>query len=201
MTKSEFLDALRERLKACNRSGVDEQIQFYGEMIDDRVEDGVAEEEAVAAIGTVEDIVARILGEGASAAGERGERPSLKRRMSVGTIVLLAVGSPLWLSLVLTIAVIVLALTVSAWAVVVSLWAAFASTAATAVGAILFGVASVGGENPLAGVAMVGAGIALAGVSIFLFFASNQASKGLVRLMKTCARGIKNRFLRKEAAR
>ena len=50
MRKQEFLSALKRSMKGLPKSEIDERISFYSEMIDDRVEEGFSEEEAVAMI-------------------------------------------------------------------------------------------------------------------------------------------------------
>ena len=57
MDKAQFLDELKKRLAGLPQSDLEERLQFYGEMIDDRVEDGLTEAEAVAGIGSVDEIV------------------------------------------------------------------------------------------------------------------------------------------------
>ena len=50
MNKEKFLDALRRRLSGLPQEDIDERIAFYEEMIDDRMEEGLSEEEATATI-------------------------------------------------------------------------------------------------------------------------------------------------------
>ena len=63
MRKEEFLKRLRKRLSGLPDKDTDERISFYSEIIDDRIEDGLTEEEAVAAIGTVDSVVEQIINE------------------------------------------------------------------------------------------------------------------------------------------
>ncbi|MBQ2191559.1 MAG: DUF1700 domain-containing protein, partial [Clostridia bacterium] len=63
MLKQEFLNALREGLNGLPEADIEERIAFYGEMIDDRIEEGLSEEEAVKEIGTVEEGVQQIVEE------------------------------------------------------------------------------------------------------------------------------------------
>ena len=98
MTKREFLDALNERLSGLPLKEREERIGFYEEMIDDRVDEGEEEEAAVAAIGSVEEIAEQIIAEVPLSKLAR-ERIHSRRRLRVWEIVLLAVGSPIWLSL------------------------------------------------------------------------------------------------------
>ena len=60
MNKSEFLSELRTRLKGLPQNEIEERLSFYGEAIDDRIEEGVPEEDAVLEIGSIDDIVAQI---------------------------------------------------------------------------------------------------------------------------------------------
>ena len=58
MKKYEFLDELCRALRFCpSAEEAQRTVNFYSEAIDDRMEDGMSEEEAVAAMGSVEDIV------------------------------------------------------------------------------------------------------------------------------------------------
>ena len=63
MTKLEFILALNEKLSAYPKAEVQQRLSFYSEMIEDRMEDGLSEEEAVAAVGDVAHIAAEIAAE------------------------------------------------------------------------------------------------------------------------------------------
>ncbi|MEE1105032.1 MAG: DUF1700 domain-containing protein, partial [Ruminococcus sp.] len=91
MTKKAFLSELRAALSALPEQEQNERLRFYAEMIDDRMEDGMTEEEAVAAVGNTNEIAQRIHTEAAVQAPQQGVR--------VWLILLLVLGSPLWLSL------------------------------------------------------------------------------------------------------
>ena len=48
MTRSEYLQALRAALSFLDAAALDTAVNFYDEMIEDRMEDGMSEEAAVA---------------------------------------------------------------------------------------------------------------------------------------------------------
>ena len=50
MTKAEFLSVFKKKLSALPRKEREEGLSFYTEMIDDRMEEGLSEEEAVAEV-------------------------------------------------------------------------------------------------------------------------------------------------------
>lgn len=71
MTKNEFMQALRERTAALPREERERLEEYYNEIIDDCVEDGIDEEEAVAALRSPDDLMRELLpANDASAAGE-----------------------------------------------------------------------------------------------------------------------------------
>lgn len=185
MTKLQFLFALRDRWKSLPQAELEERLNFYSEMIEDRMEEGLSEAEAVAAVGTVEQI-----------AGEAppAQEKQPKRKLKPWQITLLAVGSPVWASLLIGAAAVVLALYISAWAVAVSLWAAFGGLLGCALGGLAGGVIQAVTGNGPAGAVLIGGGLVCAGLAIFAFFGCRAATKGLCRLTKktvTYRRGAK----------
>ena len=63
MTKQEFLKALWTKLSELPKDDVEQSLDYYAEMIEDRIESGLSEEEAVAAVGTVDEAAAKIISE------------------------------------------------------------------------------------------------------------------------------------------
>lgn len=198
MNKQAFFSSLRSRLASLPPEDLEERLDFYNEMIDDRMEEGLSDEEAVAQIGSVDEIVAQVLGDTPLATLVK-ERIKPKKRLRPWEIVLLAVGSPLWLSLLIAAFGVVFALYAVLWSLIVSLWAVFASVAGCALGCVAGG-AVITLRNPLPGIAMIGAGILCAGLSVFLFLGCKAATKGMAKLTKLIALGIKYCFVKKEAA-
>lgn len=199
MSKQEFLAQLRKGLSGLPQDDIEERLTFYSEMIEDQMEDGVSEEEAVSAIGSVDDIVAQVVAETPLVKIAK-ERIKSKRRLSAGEIVLLALGSPIWLSLGFAAFAVILSLYISLWAVIISLWSVFVSLAACSVGGVLACVIFAVGGNGASGVAMLAAGIVCAGLAIFMFYGCKAATKGTLILTKKIAIWTKNCFIKKEVA-
>jgi|GEM_PF-5063958 len=70
MNRQDFLNELSERLADIPHREATRVLNYYSEAIDDRIEDGMNEEEAVRAMGSADDIAREVLGEGASDAEE-----------------------------------------------------------------------------------------------------------------------------------
>lgn len=199
MSKQEFLAQLRKGLAGLPQDDIEERLTFYNEMIEDRIEEGLSEEEAVSAVGSVDEIVAQAVANTPFTKIAK-ERIKSKRRLNAGEIVLLALGSPIWLSLGIAAFAVILSLYISLWAVIISLWAVFASLAACSIGGVLACVIFTVGSNGASGVAMLTAGIVCAGLSIFMFYGCKAATDGTLILTKKMAIWIKNCFIKKEVA-
>lgn len=194
MTKLDFILALHEQISDLPKADVEEQLRFYSEMIEDRMEEGIDEETAVEAVGSVQEIAAQIRADFVPCDTKIA---SHKRTMQWWEILLLIVGSPVWVSLLIAAAAVVLSLYVSLWAVVVSLWAVFGSVIGCSIAfCAASAVLMITGEC-LPGFALLGAGLLCAGLAIFMYYGCHAVSKGTVVLT---GKVVKILFRKKEAA-
>lgn len=199
MTKLEFLNEIRKGLSGLPLEEIEERVNFLSEMIDDLMEDGLSEKEAVAKMGSVDDIVSKAIADTPLSMIAK-EKLKKERGISAFEITLIILAFPLWFPLLAAALSVIVALYASLWSVVVSLWAAFASFVSCFVGGTVSGIYFSVTGHPLIGVAMIGAGIFLAGLSIFAFFACKWATVLAVKIPKWIVSGIKYCFMKKEAA-
>lgn len=61
MHKQDFLTALSDALYGLPQSDIDQSIEYYSEIIDDQMEEGISEEEAVASLGAPDAVAKQIL--------------------------------------------------------------------------------------------------------------------------------------------
>lgn len=196
MNKQEFLGKLRLGLVGLPQDEIEERLAFYCEMIDDRIEEGLSEEQAVNAIGDVEGIISQIIGDIPFAKLVK-EKMRAKRTLKAWEIVLLALGSPVWFSLIIAAIAVAFSLYVALWSVVVSLWAVFVAIAACSFAFVVMGTGYAFVMDVMIGLAVLGAGIICAGLSIFLFFGCREVTKGLLIFTKKIALSIKKCFVGK----
>lgn len=199
MTKLNFLFLLRDKLKALPQNEVDERLNFYSEMIEDRVEEGLTEEEAVAELGNVHDIAEQIISE-IPLTKIAKEKIKPKRKIKPWETTLIIVGSPIWLSLLVTFLSAIFALYVSLWSIIISLWSVFASLIACGFATCFVGIEFCFTNNGISGLAMIGAGLVCLGFGILMFLASHYATKGIIIFTKKIILGIKKCFIKKEEA-
>ena len=103
MTRNRFLAALNRRLRPLRREDRRRLIEYYAEMIDDRVEEGKPEADVIRDLGTPRAVAAGMLSS------------SLQKRQSRGKIGWILALSPVWVALCAAYFCVILALWASAF--------------------------------------------------------------------------------------
>ena len=199
MTKQEFLNALREALCGMPRADREERLAFYEEIIEDRMEEGLSEEQAVAERGEVRVIAEQIAAETPMFKLVR-EKITPRRKIKTWELVLLIAGFPVWLPLLMAVGAVVLSLYLSAWAVLISLWGCFGALAGAALGGLVCGGIYLF-QMPLSGWFLLGSALVCGGLSVFFFYGSLWLTKQAVLWTKRGTVRLKTRLMRKEEGR
>ena len=198
MNKNQFLEELRKKLSGLPQEDIDERIAFYSEMIDDRMEEGITEEEAVASLGTVDSVVEQIMSEIPLTKLVK-QKVTPKRQRKAWEVILLVLGAPVWIPLIIAALAVALSVYIVIWAVVVSVYAVDLSAAAGALSGLAGIFVYLRAAN-LAGILFsFGAAIAFAGLAILLFFVCKWITKAVLKLTGRIFLGIKTSFVGKEA--
>lgn len=179
MTRQEFLGRLGELLACLPADQVREAQEFYAEAIADRMEDGMSEAEAVAAMGTP----------GAAAEAVLDELPAVpraivktRRRSSALLWALAIVGSPLWVVLALAFAAVTFMVYVCIWALAFCVWLVAAAFLGVGVVELVFAVSGVAiGHAPYV-LASAGAGLGFVGAALLVGAGAWAVSKQIARL-------------------
>lgn len=196
MNKAQFIAGLRQRLSQLPLSEIDKSAAYYEEMIDDMVEDGKTEEEAVAALEDIDVIAERILQETPIHTLVKSKvKP--KGGWNALAIILIILGTPLWLPLALAFASIVFALYVVVWSlllvfIVLVICMVFGGLAVL-VASVLLLSSTPGGALFLSGCALI-----CVGLGILLVLGAKSAVAGTVRLSAWIGRSMKSMFIRKD---
>lgn len=197
MNKAEFLAALREKLSGLPEEDFNRSVDYYTEMIDDRMEDGMSEEEAVACLGSMDEIITQILSE-VSLPKLVKEKVKPKRALAVWEIILIIISAPIWFPIVLSVVTTILSAYLSIWMMVLSLYLLDLSIAISGIAFIGLAIAELlKGAFAVFG-ALLGFGLVALGVSILLFFTFNLITKGIIYVSKKVLLGIKSLFIRKK---
>ena len=196
MTKDEFMASLRKALSGLPDSEISRTLDFYDEMIDDRIEDGMTESAAVEAAGPIETIVAQ-----AVTAAPLGklvrERVRPKGALHVWEIALIVVGSPVWLPLLAAAVAVMIAVYAVLWSLALAVWCACLGLGAGALGSLGCMVLWLIRSGPFPALAALGSAFVCAGGAILLFFGAKLATRGIIWLSCRVTHFIKARFVKR----
>lgn len=201
MNKEEFISELRQRLEVFPEAEAEEYINYYREMIEDRLEENADEEAVVADLGSVDDVFASILQETALTRLMKNKmKPKQKRKP--WEITLWIVGFPLWFPLGIALAAtcfsLLLTLYVLLWTLVLVLYAVELALAVCAVIGPIASVLHLVEGNGYAGGALLAAGLVCAGSAMILFHPCLLAAVGMGRLSRRIWLGVKFLIVRKD---
>ena len=197
MTKQEFLNELSNALSGLPQDDREEQLAFYSEMIDDCMEEGVSETEAVEEIGSIDDIISQIAAD-ISFTKLIKEKITPKHTLKIWEILLIILGFPLWFPLLLSVGAVLLSLYIVIWSLIVSLWAVEVSLWGCAISGMITSILYMVKGYVLSGIAMLGIGLFCTGLSILLFFGCVYISKTIIHLTKKVILNIKTWYIKKE---
>ncbi len=200
MTKQQFMDLLQFRLQQMPAQELADILAFYEESIQDRMEEGLTEEEAVAQMGDFEELVANILTDLpmhtllTNRIKEANNRTSNKALI----LVLLILGFPLWFPISLIFVCILLILLLTLWILLGSLYITLLGIAFAGVSGIIQGFFQFGMAGIAQGFACIGAGLACIGLALLLCIPLLWLSKQFIRFHTFIFKKIKQGLIGKK---
>lgn len=197
MNKQEYLEAIRSRISAMPADDVNRFMDYYSEMIDDRVEDGLSEEEAVADMGSPEAAVEQILEEMPLTKLVK-EKIKPKHELKAWEVVLIVLGSPVWIPLLITALVLLLTLWIVAFALLISFYAVVLSFVAAGIGGLICAIPLFIANSPYTAVLMLGAALIGIGIAILFVVSVKPVTVGIFKVCKACVNGIKRMFVKEK---
>lgn len=183
MNKKQFLAGIREKLTGLPQNDIDKSIGFYDEMIQDRMEDGLTEEKAVEALGSMEEIAAQILTEISLPKNQNSERKKSKQ-FKAWEIVLIFLGFPIWIPLLLAALAIILSFYICIWSVIMSFYAANFSIAAAAVFGFIYSFVPLFSGDMHKFAFLFGESLICAGLAVLIFLGLYKVTKTAVIISK-----------------
>lgn len=128
MKKNEFMDNLKRKLKNESYEYVCQAVEYYDEIISDLIEDGASEEEAIASLGNIDDILLNMH-------DDIIEMKPHSKKSTVFIGLLLVLGFPIWGSLLSAGLCLLLSAYIIIWCVpIVTICFAIAGTISFIVG-------------------------------------------------------------------
>ena len=213
MTKSEFIQTLEAKLNGLPQEEICKSTTYYSEQIEDRKEDGMTEEQAVADLESIDIIAQRIIDDYNESCAQNGKKadsndvsniPVSQNTAAQGTvnrakfsdkqvilIIVLVVTFPVWIGLL-----------AGACGVYIGLWGGVIGICAATFGLFVAAVACLI-SLPFSAVFSIGSVFMALGSVLLLFglsflfgFGAFYAAKGLIKLLVVVCRGLEKLFKR-----
>ena len=197
MNRYDFLFELKQKLSQLPESETEKHLAYYEEMIDDRIEDGMTEEEAVSSLGDVSVIAERILQDTPIVTLVK-TKVKPKNGWNTAAIVLAIIGSPIWISLLIALIAVVIAVFCALWGVVIAIVAVVVAIVVTGILLLIAPFFMIGTGIHVV-LMCVAAGLGIIGIALLGFVGVKYLVKGIAYVCKALGRGVKSIFIRKES--
>ena len=197
MSRQEFFRELRERLTGLMPEDIEDRLSYYNEIIEQRMAGGMAEESAVASLGTVDQIVERIMSEFSLADLVR-DKVHPKKKHKTWVILLLVLGFPAWFPISVAMLTLIFTLYLLIWLIVLCLYVVdFSFAAVVLTGCFITMNYWKAGE--LAGAfVLTGLSLIAAGITILWFLGCLGITKGVAKLTGKFFLKLKTSFVGKD---
>lgn len=196
MNKNEFLLELKKGLNFLPESDCEDRLNFYSEMIDDYVEEGLTEEDAINKIGSAEKIIKQIIIETPFNKVVK-EKIKPQKKLRVWELILIILGSPIWLSLLIAGFAVVISIYIVIWALVISLWAIFGGIIVTALGCFILGILEFIITDFKMGLIYLSLTLICLGIGVLLYCGALALIKLVVKMTKKMFLLLKMSFIKR----
>ena len=196
MLREEFIKLLEQRLAGIPKADLDRTLEYYNEIISDKLDDGLEEKEAIDSLGSIDEMVNNTLKDIPMNKLAK-EKLNLNRKLKTWEIVLLSATSIIWVPILIALMVVVVAIYIGLWSGVIGLASGTVSCAATSL-IIIPGLVDVITGNFGSGIVIIGIGMASLGMSILLGILTFELAKIMVIVCKKIVLKIKSLFIRGE---
>lgn len=195
MNKQEFLTELKKRLSGIPKKDIDQTIEFYEELILDKMEEGQTEEEAIASLDSIDEIV-KVTLSNVSIPKLVKEKFAPKRSLKTWEIVVIASTAIIWVPLAIVLLSVILSLYVGLWSGVIALAASTISVGASSL-IIVGGILDLCMGHAASGIFTIGLALAFLGTALLLGLLTFKLSKLMVVLCKKIILWIKSLFIKR----
>lgn len=199
MNKTEFINELTIRISSLPQNEIEKTTAYYREIIDDRMEDGMSEEEAVAALGDMDAMVGNVMYDMSLPTLMKARVSESKKKASNKGlwITLVILGFPVWFPLLISFFAVIFSIYITIWALIISLYAVVLSFGIAGIAGIAGGFVIIFVKSLPVGLVIIGSAIFCCGLTILLLKPMLLMTKGLVKFTYYIARKIKSVFITK----
>jgi len=197
MNRQEYLDEIKDKLLGLSEEDIDKALDFYMEAIDDRIDDGLTEEQAIKAVGTSDEVAEQILMD--------TPLPKLvsatvkpQRKLKAWEIILIVLGAPVWIPIAIALLSVALAVFITLFALMFALAAVLIGFVISGIALLIMAVIAVFAGGAGTALLKFAVGLVAIGVGILLFIPVKAAVLWLIELCGRFFKWIKKQFVKRK---
>ncbi len=196
----EFLLELKNRMAHLPLTESGKVLSYYSESLQDRIEDGMSEEEAIKSIESIDQIVKNIEAEIPLSAVVKDKVKTKTKNTNVNTVLLvlvLVLSSPIWIPILAVIFALAIAFYAVLWTIPIIIGSLYVSLFPIAISGIFSGFTRMFTISFPTGLAYLGVGLVSAGFAIMLFLPLLEAAKAWIKINIYPFKKLKQWLIRK----
>lgn len=188
MNKADFLTELQRRIAEYPSEETKRSVEYYTEMLDDRIEEGMTEEEVVASLGSLTDIAEQIKCEIplTTLVKHKAKEKTKSKKMSPWVILMLILGFPLWGPLLLACFYVFFSLYMLIWVFDIVLWTGTVALGAVVLNGLIGCIVNLVRLSVPSACFYLGSAMLALGLCIFWTWGTKVITKGIVYGTKRC---------------
>ena len=181
MNINQFIDRLARKLSSLPEQELKQTIDYYYEIISDKMNDGMSENEAIDSLGSIDEIAASILSDTSTLKTDSSKTKVKESNQTNWKSIITSATAIIWIPILIGLIGAAIGLYVSLWSIVISFGA---TSLATGVGALvsIFGIIDICTGAVGSGLTWIAMGIGSLGLC-FIFYAITVYSGKLVLLL------------------
>ena len=202
MNRADFLRDLTQQLKNLPGTEIEKLINFYDEMIQDRVEDGMSEDEAVESIGSVMNAAEAAMQDVSLPAlmKARVKKSREKSPSKALWLTLVILGFPIWLPLLLIFFIAFFIIYLSLWILTISFYIIEFIFAVCSIGGIVMSIVYTFKHSIPIGICLFGFSLVLGAIAIAGFEPAGILTKKLSQGSVMFIKKVKSLFINREVS-
>ena len=194
MTKQEYIKAVKSNLKGLDSEDIESAIELLEEGINDRMDMGLSEEEAVADMQTPKEAARQIKLD--TPFPQLVKAKAQSKPLKAWEIVLLILGAPLWLPLLIALGAIIFAVVITILAVAFAVFVTVIALVVAGTVAVFASLIALIAGLGIKAIVTLGASLVVIGIGLLLLLPGIIFSKWMLSLIGKFFRWIKGKIVR-----
>lgn len=181
MNRNQFIDKLAKKLSNLSEQELKQTIDYYYEIISDKINDGMTEDEAIDSLGSIDEIASSILSDNFILKNDKASNKNKKENNWKG--ITIGATAIIWIPILIVLIGAAIGIYVSLWAIVISFGA---TSLATGIGTLvsILGIIDICTGAVGSGLTWISMGIGSLGLCFIFYTITIYSGKFMIYITK-----------------